>query len=199
MSKTLYFILYITITFSFFNITAQEQPHSVHCETELVSYWNALQQATEVKQLIAKILKEGPITIKANRNVLAQQFGAFWDLDRRIICVDVSASRSAGDIIGSILFELHNAAATSRLNRLDDLAVEGRLDKENYVRAVEHVEYQNSLNASRIANEGIRKGIFPASAYLPTYRNFDEHYYYQKQGGHSAWIAKNYDYLRKSN
>lgn len=170
--------------------------YSVKCEPELTCYWNMLQESPEVQQLTAKILEEGSFSIKTNRNSLAQQFGAFWDLDKRFICVDVSSSRSNGDIIGSILFELHNAAATSRLNRLDDLAIHGKIDKENYVRAVEHVEYQNSLNASRIAAEGIRKGLFPASAHLPTYRNFEEHYYYQKKGGHSAWIARNYDYLK---
>jgi hypothetical protein len=196
MKKILSAFLLIIAIVTTTSLSAQQQALTVHCEKELIHYWNTLQQAPGVKELVENILKEGPITIKANHNVLSQQFGAFWDLDRRIICVDVSVGRSSGDIIGSILFELHNAAATSRLNRLDDLAVEGKLDKENYVRAVEHVEYLNSLNASKIASEEIHKGVFPATAYLPTYRNFEEHYYYQKRGGHSAWIARNYDHLR---
>lgn len=194
------FITYIILTVILFSaafVRAESHLAGVHCEPELKHYWHTLLQVPEVKHLAEKVKSEGSLSIRANRHTLAQQFGAFWDLDKRIICVDVSASRSAGDIISSILFELHNAAATARLDRLDDLAREGQLDKENYVRAVEHVEYQNSLSASRIAAEGIRQGLFPASAHLPTYRNFDEHYHYQKIGGHSAWIARNYDNIQQ--
>jgi hypothetical protein len=168
----------------------------VECAPELNKSFKKLQQLPEVRELIIAIQQEGPIRImKNNDQYLSQQFGAFWDVENRIIFVNCSDQRSEGKLLSSILFELHNASINSKLEHLDYLASTGRIDKEKYVESVEYLEYQNSINASNIAEKGIRQGIFPTSARLYTYDSFEEHYRMQKFGGHSAWIARTYDQL----
>lgn len=167
----------------------------IDCAPQLQHCLKAIQKVPEAKNLLAGILQEGPIRIAASREHLSEQFGAFWDVDRRIICVNLSANRTEGELIGSILFEMHNASVNSKLNQLDNLASSGKIDRESYVQAVERLEYYNSVNASAIAEKGIRMGVFPPDARLQIYSSFEEHYRFQKIGGHSAWIAKNYDQL----
>ena len=173
----------------------QNDSVSINCSPQLKDILETIQQLPEAKKLIDAVQKEGPISIMVNTTQTLRQFGAFWDPDRRVISVNFSTSDSKGAVIGSILFELHNALVNSKINYFDELASKGQIEKEDYVQAIEHLEYQNSLNASKIAEKGIRLGILPASARLPTYRNFEEHYLYQKIGGHTAWIASNYNRL----
>ena len=59
-----------------------------------------------------------------------------------------------------------------------------------YLEAMELLEYQNSKKAATLAQEGIEQGFYPANARLPTYSCFEEHFYYQKASGHSAWFAR---------
>jgi len=167
----------------------------VKCAPQLQSCFKTIQKLPEVKRLIEDIQKEGSIGIAINNHPLSQQFGAFWDPDRRMIFVSPSTHNSEGQTIGSILFELQNAFVSSKINHLDSLASQGKIDKEKYVEAMERLEYHNSKNASKLAEKGIKLGIFPAAARLHTYRDFEEHYRIQKMAGHSAWIAKNYDSL----
>lgn len=179
--------------FAAYGQPSRSQSNSVTCAPQLRHCLAAIEKLPEARQLIADVQREGAIRITVNNNTLSNQFGAFWDQDHRLICVSLPASD--GELIASIIFELHNAAANSKLEHFDYLATTGNIDKESYVRSVEHLEYENSLKASKIATKGIQLGIFPASAHLPTYSNFEEHYRIQKMGGHSAWIAKNYDQL----
>lgn len=165
----------------------------VNCCPELQSSLASIQKIPEARKLIDAIQKEGPITIMLRNTELSDEFGAFWDGDRRIIAI--SSRQSPGARIGSILFELHNASVSSKLNHLDTLAETGKIDRDSYVESVEYLEYRNSIGASTIAEKGIKMGIFPKEARLPVYKNFEEHFYYQKIGGHSSWIAKNYDQL----
>ncbi len=170
------------------------QIQSVSCAKELQSCWRKLLKIPEIKALIVRVQKEGSFRIVANRHPLSEQFGAFWDLDQRVICVNVRNS-SEGERIGSILFELHNAAVTSQYQALDERAGQGKIDRESYIQAFEYLEYQNSLKASKLAIKGISLGIFPRDAFLPTYRTFAEHYRVQRMGGHSNFIGRNYDQL----
>lgn len=167
--------------------------YHVQCAPQLQKYVSAIQKFPEGKELIAKIQREGPIKIAVTDYSLAQQFGAFWDPDRRIIYVCPSQNREEGSVIGSILFELHNALGNSKINHLDNLAAKRQISKEKYVESMEFLEYQNSVQAAAIAEKGIKLGIFPTGARLPTYKNFEEHFHYQKIGGHAAWFARNYD------
>lgn len=180
-------------------ITAQQtnssQQLSVDCAPQLQPCLKKILQIPEAKNLIAAIQQEGPIRIKVNNHPLSNQFGAYWDVDERTICVSLSSNQGEGELIGSIIFELHNAFANAKLDYLDKLARERILNRESYVKAVEFVEYENSLAASKLAKKGIDMGIFPRQAHLPTYKNFEEHYRYQRVGGHSVWIERNYDQL----
>lgn len=170
---------------------------SVKCDPRLQPCLKAIQQIPEGKALIESIQKEGPIQIHAENSQVSQQFGAYWDPDRRIICIAYSDNRSKGTMIGSLLFELHNASVNSKIKALDELAWQGKIDKENYIRSMEYLEYINSHNASKIANKGIQMGIFPKSAHLPVYSNFNEHYSAQKKSGHSAYFGRNYELSKK--
>lgn len=167
----------------------------VVCAPQLQNCLKTIQKIPEARKLINDVQKEGAIRVTLSNEYLSRQFGAFWDPDNRLISVNLSAHRSEGELIGSILFELHNALINSKLDHLDHLAAMGRIDKEYYVESVERLEYYNSKKAAAIAEIGIKSGVFPASARLNTYRNFEEHYHIQKMAGHSAWIAKTYDNL----
>lgn len=177
----------------------QDPSSPIVYSTQLQEIVSTIQQLPEAQKLITSIQQEGAIRIVVNKNIpVCEQFGACWDPDHRVICVNsVPSSRhSKGALIGSIIFELHNAAVNSQINHYDYLASKGEIEKEDYVRSIEYLEYQNSIKASKLAEKGIQLGIFPASARLPTYRNFEEHYHFQKVGGHSAWIAHNYNQIR---
>lgn len=170
--------------------------HSLHanidCEPQLKPALDIIQKLPEAKNLIQSVLKEGPIKVRMNRQHNAP-FGAFWGGENRTICVNCSGNYDMGQVIGSIIFELHNAAINSELVRYDNLAFGGLIDRNNYVRSIEYLEYQNSLKASAIVNKGIQANLYPKSAFLPTYKTFEIHFQIQQEGGHSAWIARNYD------
>lgn len=175
-------------------ITISAFANQVFCVKELQPFYNTLQQLPETQKLIAKVTQEGPISIKINTH-LPIKFGAFWGSYDRTIFVNLPPGYTKGEIMGSILFELHNALVDKEMVRLDQLAMQGKIDKATYVREVEYLEYCNSKKASHIATQGIQKGIYPKEAHLNTYPNFDEHFRVQQWAGHSAWIAKNYDDL----
>lgn len=193
-------ILCFCCLISFFqidNLLAITNNKSIECAAQLRSYLNKIEKVPEARTLINEVRKEGSIHIKTSEMALAKQFGACYDTENRIIYVNIAAHRTEGALIGSILFELHNALVNSKLDALDRLALAGKIDKENYVKQVEYLEYQNSIKASKIAEKGIKMGVFPKDAQMFTYPNFEEHYRMQKVGGHSAWIAKSYDLLKR--
>lgn len=188
--KHLFSLTLILITFQ---LSALEK---IPCSYELKGCLNKILQLDEAKELIGKIQKEGHFSIVANGNHhLSQQFGAFWDPCRRIITIHCAKNSDEGIMIGSIIFELHNADANSELLRLDNLAASGQIDRNHYVQGVEYVEYLNSKKASSMVTKGIKAGLFQRSAFLPTYRTFKEHYSAQVSSGHSDQIAKNFDGL----
>lgn len=192
MNKLIYSLCFlIMLIFT----TAYAAPSQFVCDPKLKNCMEKILQVKEARDLISSIQKEGSLRIAVSDASESKQFGAFWDLDLRTVCVHLDSQVTEGEIIGSILFELHNALVTSRYDQLDLLARNGKINKADYVKAYEQQEYYNSKNASAIAEKGISLGIFPHTARLPTYRNFEEHYHYQKIGGHSAYVARNYDML----
>ncbi len=193
MKKTL-FILFCMLTF----LQASEaQSAEVPCDPRLKKYLDKVLQLPQSRELIAQIQQQGPIRIEVVDHALSQQFGAFWDRQNRAIGIQLSSQISEGDIIGSIVFELHNALSNSKVDHLDFLANSGQISREKYVESMEYLEYQNSKKASALAQEGIEMGLFPANARLPTYSCFEEHFYYQKMSGHSAWFEQAYDQGRR--
>jgi hypothetical protein len=200
MDQTMFKIILACISLLIVNVpnilfASETKRECIVCAPELKSCFEAIKKIPEARQLLVLIQKEGPLRIIISHHPLARKFGAFWDVDNRIICVNQSSHRSEGALIGSILFEMFNASISSKLDHLDNLAMKGQIDKESYIQSVERLEWENSISASRIANKGIQEGIFPSSAFLPTYSTFEEHYRIQKMGGHSAWIAHNFDQL----
>lgn len=192
MFKTFIYIFALLLSLFSFALAKSDR---IYCDAQLKPLFANIQKIPEAKKLIESIQKEGPIQIRAASTPLSQQFGACWDCGKRIIYVNASQSRSKGALIGSILFELHNAAVNSKMNEYDKLAATGKMSQEAYVRAIEYLEYQNSLMTAKMAEEGIRLGLIPRESRLPTYPNFEEHYRMQKIGGHSAWIAMNFQSL----
>lgn len=172
---------------------------ALECAPQLRNIVNKIRQVPEAQQLIAQAEREGPIKIIINPNPIAQQFGACWDIDERVIFVNYSPNGSEGVLIGSILFELHNAAVNNQYKKLFDAAAAGTISKENYVREMERLEYDNSLKCAQVAQKGIMLGVFPLNARLPTYGSFEEHYRIQHQGGHSQVLSQHYDRLRMDN
>jgi len=197
LKKLLIIFCFISIyqSSTVYSATISKKDYLVKCSPQLQKNIEAIQQIPEARELIATIQKEGPISIKVNEDPQLKQFGAFWDAGRRIIHINKFPGRSEGEIIGAILFELHNALMNSKLNHLDYLASSGKIDRANYVESVERVEYQNSKNASALAEKGILLGVLPKNAKLPTYSTFEEHFRIQQTAGHSGWIARTYDQL----
>jgi hypothetical protein len=172
----------------------QAAPNStatVNCEPSLQKHLEAILKIPEAKNLLNTIRKEGSIHIVAGNSPLAKRFGAFWDPDQRAIFIDTA--RSEGSIIGSLIFELHNASVDSHFNYLNEMAHQGRISKEKYIESMEYMEYINSKNASKLASTVIKMRVLPKDAFLPTYDNFKEHLQAQKQSGHSDCFARNFD------
>lgn len=170
-----------------------KMPQKVICVPALQNYLQKLVKIPAVEKLIEGIQREGIIKIEAKSSPVSKQFGAYWDPDNRVVCVDVSKNRTEGEIFGSLLFELHNASTNLRINELNRLASQKKISKDDYVKSMEFMEYLNSKNASRISAQGIKMGILPSDAYLPTYSNFEEHFQAQIESGHSACFARNYE------
>lgn len=188
-----FFLFAIFATLSLFSAPTKNGIISV--DPKLSHCFNAIQGLEEGKKLISKILEEGPLNIQVADNEVAKQFLACWNQESRTIYISLAPKRSQGSVMASLIFELHNALVSSQMDNFDEMAFCGRINKEQYVRSIEHLEYVNSINASNLAEIGIKKGVFPKNAKLSTYRDFDEHFYYQKMSGHSAVIEKNYDLI----
>ena len=194
--KIIYLFLTITsISLSTVNADVPAQVKPIQCSPQLKKHLNMILTIPEARALIAAIQSEGNFSIVTNNHQLSKQFGAFWDMTNRKICISLTSNCSEGEILGSILFELQNAAVNSKLEQLDYLAATRRIKKEAYVQQVERLEYENSKKAVVLAKKGIELGILPKNACLPTYNSFEEHYRFQKIGGHSEVIGKNYDQL----
>lgn len=195
------FIISLFLTIAIFTqLPAQEYQTSngIYCSPQLKNLLISIHKVPEAKQLIESVQKEGPIRIIINNIWLSEEFGAYWDSVNRIIAVAYNPNVAPGKLIGSILFELHNASVDSKIRELDRLAYFGKINRTQYVESMEYLEFINSHNAAKIANKGIKMGIFPKEAFLPTYNTFKEHFHMQKVSGHSSWFAKNYDQMMRS-
>jgi hypothetical protein len=173
--------------------TNTSEQNIVRCELQLRKCLQALLRIPEAKALIEEIRKEGSFDITVRNSVLSNRFGAYWDPDLRVICIDPYSCDDEGETIASLLFELTNASVNAKIGRLNDLATQRKISKEDYIESMEYLEYTNSLKASKIANKGIRMGILPFGAQLSTYSSFREHFTAQRLSGHSDTFARNYE------
>lgn len=177
----LYLILFLYLFSSKPNST-------INCDPELKITLETVRKLNDAEKLIEQVLADGPIAIKSAPDF---PFEAYWDPSTRTVGVT-----PAGDKIHSILFELHNASAQNFFEYYDALAREKKISKDDYVRAIEQIEYQNTFKTAALIDEGIRRGIFPKESQVYCYSaTFEEHLSDQMAAGHSAWIADMYDWL----
>ena len=186
-----FFIVSICFLLTFSLHAAQNS--KIKCVPQLQKSLNAILKIPEARTLIHSIQKEGPIQIVADSTSLSKQFGAYWDPDNRIICIDLSANRTEGAKIGSLLFELHNASVNSKIFHLNMLAYRRKINKQNYIQSMEHLEYINSINTAKIADKGIKMGVIPKDSRLSIYSSFEEHFRVQRMSGHSDSMGRMYD------
>jgi hypothetical protein len=198
MSKLFISIICFFAIYSTFSLNANQQAKlypssSIRCAPQLQKCLNAILKIPEARTLIDSISKDGAIQIIAKNSKLSKQFGAYWDPDQRVICINLSTSHDEGMVIKSLLFELHNASVNSKIIHLNNLAHNKKINKNNYIESMEYLEYINSLNASKISEIGIKMGVLPPGSKLSTYSSFKEHFEAQKMSGHSSYFAENYD------
>ena len=125
----------------------------------------------------------------------SDEFEGFWEGDRRVVMVNQTLNQDQGALICTIIFELHNALRNKELYNLALAAARGKMDKDTYVSKVEQMEYRNVCSTIVLLEEGIRRGLFPASAQWKINPTFEDHYRVQQLTGHSQWIARSYDNL----
>lgn len=147
-----------------------------------------------VRELLAKIEKEGPIGLSFSP-LGENAANAMWRDDIRQIIINSSKRRGIPQFIRSILFEMHNAASRSHLYQVDLKARKAEITKEDYVRAIEKLEHQNALQTKELINWGIKEGYFPPESAWNILTDFEDHYKVQQLSGHSQFIATVYDSL----
>lgn len=171
----------------------EQKQHSLRCCETMKSILAKLKQLDEVNDLIDKILEKGPLSIEMNRH-LSKEFEGYWSSSNRTIYI--TKNHNDGSLMTTLLFEMHNAVNDSELDRLDQLAAQRKLNRKQYIEAVERWEYENAKATTKILNKGIRMGLFPRDCYWPISEDFENHFRCQKSAGHSAHIGKMYDILR---
>lgn len=153
-----------------------------------------LEQMPEVREFIAEVQSEGPVKVEIEK-MNSFDFEALWDANTRTVFVNENFNKSTGELITSILFELHNAKSNKTLLSTFELAKKGLINKETYVRNIEKMEHGNAVNTTKLLEKGIARGIFPKDSSWNIYKNFEDHYKLQQVYGHSQWLADRFDQI----
>lgn len=159
----------------------------IKCDSELHSTLTTIQKLRCAQELIHQVLKDGPLTIKTD---LDFPFEAYWDASTRTVAVARTENK-----IHSLLFELHNASTQKQFEYYNSLVIQNKISKDEYIREIEYLEYQNTYKTAAIIDEGIRVGLFPPNTHANYSSDFEDHLCDQKSTGHSAWIGEIYDEL----
>lgn len=178
-------------TFLFLWGTLMAYPSHTH---QLAAPIRQLYQFDQTQQLLKRVEAQGAVSIKTT-TFGANASNAAWFPEERTIYLNVSKSRTQGSMICSIVFELHNALSDNQFTKCDQLARTGKINKAQYIEAIERIEYNNALQASRMLENGVRKGVFPSDSLWPIASTFEEHFRIQKMAGHSSVIGQLYDDL----
>lgn len=168
--------------------------HQIYCSQEYKPALKKLEQIGEIRNLIQRVLAEGPIRITSG-GTAADDYQGYWNGTDRVIVLNPALSRTLGEHISTILMELNNASTNHELMRISDMAAAGKLTKDQYVEQIERMEHKNGLNTCRLLQKGHDLGIFPRDYCWDVYKSFDDYYMLQQILGHSALIANNYNYL----
>lgn len=154
-----------------------------------------LQKLPEFRILLAQISQEGKVGIEMAPSY-SESFDAMWDSSRRVIMVNPNKRTSEGNLICSIIFEMHNASTDKQFVELVKKAREGSISKDDFVLSVERMEHDNCLKTIAILQKGMANGIFPDTSKWKVFKNFEDHYKIQQIHGHSGWLADSYDRYR---
>ncbi len=165
------------------------------CAPELKSALDTIYHFPEGKKLISDVEAEGPISIHWAR--FHSKSPAMWVGDDRAIVINANVPRPHGEVIRSIFFELHNAIAEKRFERLDWLAENRQISKNDYVESVERIEHENACAVAALVEKAISQGYFPPNARWHIAHDFETHYMIQRENGHSGNIASLYDSLSR--
>lgn len=171
--------------------------YQLYCSSKVEEILKTIQKLPNANNVIQKVLSEGSLSIKIN-HCLSTKFDGYWSDSNRTIYLTKSKSTSKGNLINTLLFELHNASRNSDFEEFDQLAYHRKITKKKYIEAVEYIEYQNALATSALIEEGIALKIFPQDARWNLAEDFSYHFSIQKRTGHSAWIGEMYDSLTNS-
>jgi len=198
MSNIIILILTIfSTTFGVFSQPEVGQPGNYHAKEriDLQQAIEAIKSHPESAHLLATVEEEGPIFFELI-DIEGFDFGAMWDASERRIAVNARRCKNQGELISSLIFELHNAKTNRHLMHLSTEAAQGNLGKNEYVYGVEKMEHGNALETGQLLENGVKEKRFPPTARWSVLKDFDEHYAFQQATGHSQWIAANYDMMR---
>ena len=159
-----------------------------HAEVNAVI--RSLQRLPESNQVIEEALRQGSITVEVSTGRMP--FNAMWENAPRRIVVDKRAARNQGSLLCHVLFELMNAASEEKYQELCEMAIDGLIDCDTYVEAVERIEYENMLRADAIVEKGVFLGVFPSAERWGMIDDFATHYKIQQLAGHSTSIVQEY-------
>lgn len=196
MRKIIVFVLIslLTINLDAKGVQPQVRDRFSSHPRELGGAVEKLYQLPEFHSLVKSVQKEGNIRVTFE-SVYDGDFDGFWDSHSRTIIVNANRFRSEGKALVTILFELHNAKSNAHFKHLIELAQKGELTKDEYVLAVEKMEYENCQMTCALLEKGRALGIFPKDAVWNIAKTFEEHYRIQLKTGHSQWIARAYDHF----
>lgn len=166
----------------------------LYCTPELRPVLEKIQAFPEGQEVISRVLEEGPIQIKLNRD-LPEKFEGYWSAYDRTIYLNKNQWMSDCSLITTLLFELHNALRTADIEYMYSLASNHAIERDEFIEAFEYIEYENALATSLLVEQGAECGIFPYDCSWDLASNFAEHLDVQRDGGHSAWIGHIYDEL----
>lgn len=164
-------------------------------DSELNHAIQRLKDLPETKKIVQEATLSGPITIKMDYS-RTMPFEALWECGRREIRIDKAQVKSFGKLLCDLLFELHNAASTSKNDILWNRAQTGNIDCDSYVRSAEKIEHENVISTVAILEAGIAKGIFPQSSRWVVVEDFETHYKIQQLVDHSLYIAQEYQEVK---
>ncbi|NGX60684.1 MAG: hypothetical protein K940chlam9_00151 [Chlamydiae bacterium] len=163
------------------------------CSPEVSSAVQTLYKIPEARELIQKVEADGPVRVYVTP--FPNGSNAMWRADERAIILNGNKSRTYGEMLRSILFEFHNAAADKEFMKTDWMAKQGQISKNTYIEQIERIEHSNALSTCNIIEQAIAKRIFPMDARWSIPSDFHFHFQIQKESGHSQAIAVTYDCL----
>lgn len=166
--------------------------YSISCCRKLEKILETARELPEANAVFEKVLQCGPLHIEINTHI-SKQFEGYWAYEERTIYLTKTRNTHDGILLATLLFELHNAYRNHELSDLTSKAAQGKISREDFIRAYEYVEYKNVRDTQKLVQLGIDRGIFPKSASMYYPDNFEDHYAVQKMHGHASWIGKIYD------